>query len=113
MSGMLIAIAVVVGLFILMKVMKGDKSEATQETATPSAKPQAAAPTPAAATAASADDEVMTVIAAAIAASDADTIAVITAAVVAAGYSAEQIASVRPRIARQWTLESRLSGRRI
>lgn len=38
-------------------------------------------------------------------------VAAISAAIVAMGYSSSQIASVRPVVSKQWTLEGRLSGR--
>ncbi len=61
------------------------------------AAPKAVAPAPApAAKAATNNDEV---------------IAVITAAVVAMGYSASQIASVRPTRSQKWSMGGRLSGR--
>ncbi len=40
-----------------------------------------------------------------------DVIAVITAAVVAMGYSASQIASVRPTISKKWSMGGRIFGR--
>lgn len=40
-----------------------------------------------------------------------EVIAVITAAITAMGYSASQIATVRPRTSKKWSYEGRLTGR--
>ncbi len=48
---------------------------------------------------------------AAVAKNNDDVIAVITAAVVAMGYSASQIASVRPTISKKWSMGGRIFGR--
>ncbi len=111
-SSALIAIAVVVALFVVLKLVRKGGSK---EEATPAPK-AASTPAPAAAAAPAANggvsDEVMAVIAAAVAQDSNEVIAAITAALAVMGYTADKIAVIRPRRSEKWIMEARLSGRR-
>ncbi|MBS4914117.1 MAG: hypothetical protein KHZ77_08215 [Veillonella sp.] len=121
-QNMLIAVAGLIVLFIVVKLLKRNKSSetATESTAASTAESQTSAAT------AEATDTAATVAAepktsieeermtpnAANANVPEEVIAVIAAAVAAMGYDSHQIASIRPAKLRNWTLEARLSGRR-
>lgn len=93
---MAIVFTVLISLWILMKIVyliDPTKKKAPAAEAASTAAPVA----PAAPVATSNDEEV---------------VAAITGAIVAMGYSAEQIASIRPTVvSNKWKMEGRLSGR--
>lgn len=94
---MTIVFGVLIALGVLMQIIHMvDPTKKKSETVTTPVAAPVATSAPAAPVTSASNDEV---------------VAAITAAVVAMGYSASQIASVRPARANQWTLEGRLSGR--
>lgn len=110
-SSALIAIAVVVALFVVLKLVRKGGSE---QEAAPAPK-VASTPAPKAAASAATggvSEEVMAVIAAAVAHDSNEVIAAITAALAVMGYTADQVAVIRPRRSEKWIMEARLSGRR-
>lgn len=121
-QNMLIAVAGLIVLFIVVKLLKRNKSSetATESTAASTAESQTStvkaeaadtAATVAAESKTSIEEERMTPNAANSNVPE-EVIAVIAAAVAAMGYDSQQIASIRPAKLRNWTLEARLSGRR-
>lgn len=117
-QNMLIAVAGLIVLYVVVKLLKRNQSSETTTEGTASAtesQTSAAAEATDAAVAAvpntSNEEERMTPNAANSKVPE-EVIAVIAAAVAAMGYDSQQIASIRPAKLRNWTLEARLSGRR-
>ena len=94
---MTIVFAVLISLWILMKIIYLIDPTKKKASATKAAPAVAVAPAAPVETASSNDDEV---------------VAAIIGAIVAMGYSSEQIASIRPTVvSNKWKMEGRLSGR--
>ena len=116
-QNMLIAVAGLIVLYVVVKLLKRNQSSNATTEGTEASGAQAPATAESAESVATAvpntlnEEERMTPNAANTNVPE-EVIAVIAAAVAAMGYSSQQIASIRPAKLRNWTLEARLSGRR-